>query len=332
MKCLVTGAAGFIGSHLVDYLLLEGHSVLGIDNFSSGSMTNLEIAMKNPLFEFKELDISSISQTKKIVGEYDYVFHLAALAEIVPSIQNPNAYFESNVIGTYNTCQLARELSVKKFVYAASSSCYGIPDYYPTHETAQSGPQYPYALTKYLGEQIVMHWSKVYRVPAISLRLFNVYGPRARTSGSYGAVMGVFLAQMLAGVPLTIVGDGQQKRDFTFVSDVINAFYAAAISNIRQDIFNVGSGNPRKVIDLAKMISDKELVFVPKRPGEPDQTFADISKIQKHIGWKPLIDLEQGIARILESSAEWANAPVWTPEKISKATSDWFKYLSVNDD
>lgn len=332
MKCLVTGAAGFIGSHLVDYLLVEGHSVLGIDNFSSGSMKNLEIAMKSPLFEFTELDISSISQTKKIAGEYDYVFHLAALAEIVPSIQNPNAYFESNVIGTYNICQLARELSIKKFVYAASSSCYGIPDYYPTPETAQSGPQYPYALTKYLGEQIVMHWSKVYRVPAISLRLFNVYGPRARTSGSYGAVMGVFLAQMLAGVPLTIVGDGQQRRDFTFVSDVINAFYAAAISNIRQDIFNVGSGNSRKVIDLAKMISDKELVFVPKRPGEPDQTFADISKIQKHIGWKPLIDLEQGIARILESSAEWANAPVWTPEKISRATSDWFKYLSVNDD
>jgi len=332
MKCLVTGAAGFIGSHLVDYLLLEGHSVLGIDNLSSGSMKNLEIAMENPLFEFKEVDISSTSQTKKIAGEYDYVFHLAALAEIVPSIQNPNAYFESNVIGTYNTCQLARELSIKKFVYAASSSCYGIPDYYPTPETAQSGPQYPYALTKYLGEQIVMHWSKVYRVPAISLRLFNVYGPRARTSGSYGAVMGVFLAQMLAGVPLTIVGDGQQKRDFTFVSDVINAFYAAAISNIRQDIFNVGSGNPRKVIDLAKMISDKELVFVPKRPGEPDQTFADISKIQSHMGWKPLIKLEQGIARILESSAEWVNAPVWTPEKISRATSDWFKYLSVNDD
>jgi UDP-glucose 4-epimerase len=203
--------------------------VLGIDNLSSGNLRNLEGAMKNVRFSLKQVELSKQDDLNQISGEFDFIFHLAALAEIVPSIQEPTRYFESNVVGTYNICQKARELNIKKIVYAASSSCYGIPDHYPTQESAEVKPQYPYALTKFLGEKILLHWNQVYKILAISLRLFNVYGPRARTSGSYGAVMGVFLAQMMANKPLTIVGDGEQLRDFTYVRDVVSAFYCAAI-------------------------------------------------------------------------------------------------------
>lgn len=330
MNCLVTGSAGFIGSHLTDYLLLQGHEVLGVDNLVSGNRKNLEKAFANQKFTFKEIDLSDAQQVNEISGEFDLLFHLAALAEIVPSIQNPKGYFDANVTGTFNICQHSRHLNVKKLIYAASSSCYGIPEHYPTTEDSALRPQYPYALTKLLGEQIVMHWHKVYGIPALSLRLFNVYGPRARTSGTYGAVLGVFLAQKFANEPLTIVGDGQQKRDFTFVDDVVRAFYLAAISQLDGKIYNVGSGNPRKVIELANMISDDEIYFIPKRPGEPDVTFADISRIREDLGWEPLFSLEEGLIRVLESSSDWKNAPVWTPEKIALATSDWFRFLGEN--
>jgi len=332
MRSLVTGAAGFIGSHLTDFLLAKGHEVLGIDNLSSGNLRNLEGAMKNSRFSLKHVEISKQDDLHQIRGEFDFIFHLAALAEIVPSIQEPTRYFESNVVGTYNICQKARDLNIKKIVYAASSSCYGIPHQYPTQESAEVKPQYPYALTKFLGEKIVLHWNQVYKIPAISLRLFNVYGPRARTSGSYGAVMGVFIAQMMANKPLTIVGDGEQLRDFTYVMDVVSAFYCAAISYKKNEIYNVGSGKPRKVKDLANLISEGEHVYLPKRPGEPEQTFADISKISQELDWKPAFSLEQGLSMVLESKTDWKNAPVWTPDKIAEATSEWFKYLGSTND
>jgi len=332
MRSLVTGAAGFIGSHLTDFLLAKGHQVLGIDNLSSGNLRNLEGAMKNPAFSLKHVDISKQDDLDQIRGDFDLIFHLAALAEIVPSIQEPTRYFESNVVGTYNICQKARDLNIKKIVYAASSSCYGIPHQYPTKESAEAKQQYPYALTKFLGERIVLHWNQVYKIPAISLRLFNVYGPRARTSGSYGAVMGVFLAQMMANKPLTIVGDGEQLRDFTYVTDVVSAFYCAAISDKNNEIYNVGSGEPRKVKDLANLISEGEHIYLPKRPGEPEQTFADISKIRQELDWKPAFSLEQGLSIVLESKTDWKNAPVWTPDKIAEATSEWFKYLGSTND
>jgi UDP-glucose 4-epimerase len=319
-------------SLVTEFLLARGHRVLGIDNFSSGSSKNLDSSIKNPNFSLNEIDVSKAEEVGALSGTFDFVFHLAALAEIVPSIQNPTSYFESNVIGTFNICQKARELSVKKFIYSASSSCYGIPSQFPTSETALLDPQYPYALTKHLGEQIVLHWQKVYQLPAVSLRLFNVYGPRARTSGSYGAVMGVFIAQMLANMPLTIVGDGEQTRDFTFISDVVSAIYAAANTGKIGAIYNVGSGIPRKVNELAKLIGNNNSVFVPKRPGEPEQTFADISKTCQELNWQPKISLEEGVSIVLESKSHWENAPVWTPEGIVDATSAWFKYLGSKSD
>lgn len=223
--------------------------------------------------------------------------------------------------------EAARQAGVKRFVYAASSSCYGIPDLYPTPETAPVRPQYPYALSKYLGEEMVRHWAQVYHLPAVSLRFFNVYGPRARTSGTYGAVFGVFLAQKLNGLPYTVVGDGTQTRDFTFVSDVAAACLAAAASDVVGEVLNVGSGHTYSINRLVELLGGP-VTHIPKRPGEPDCTFADISKIRRMLGWEPRVSFEDGVAAMLQHIESWRNAPAWTPETIAAATREWFQYLS----
>jgi UDP-glucose 4-epimerase len=324
MKVVVTGGSGFIGSHVVDLLLGKGHDVTVIDNHSTGRAANLaHVADKVLLIED---DLARPGSWESAFAGADWVVHLAALADIVPSIQNPTGYFQANVDGTFNVLQAARAAGVKRLVYAASSSCYGIPDQYPTPEAAPMRPQYPYALTKLLGEQLVMHWAQVYGLPALSLRFFNVYGPRSRTSGTYGAVFGVFLAQKLAGKPYTIVGDGTQTRDFTYVTDVAEAVLAALQSDVTGEIFNVGSGATVSVNRLVDLLGG-ERVFIPKRPGEPETTFADISRITAHLGWKPRISIERGVAEILRHIDYWREAPVWDPNSIAEATSDWFKYL-----
>lgn len=324
MKSLVTGGAGFIGSHLVDLLLANNIEVTVIDNFSTGRPLNLN-HVKDKV-ELIEADIGSSGDWISKFKNIDYVFHLAALADIVPSIQNPESYFKSNVNGTFNVLQAARHASVKRFVYAASSSCYGIPDNYPTREDSAILPQYPYALTKRMGEELVSHWAEVYKLPAVSLRFFNVYGPRSRTSGTYGAVFGVFLAQKLAGKPYTVVGDGNQTRDFTYVTDVASAIFAAAQSNKIGEIYNVGSGATVSVNRIVELLGGQK-VHIPKRPGEPDSTYADINKIKKDLNWSPKISIEEGVAELLKHIDYWKEAPVWTPEKIQEATSDWFKFL-----
>lgn len=327
MKSLVTGGAGFIGSHLVDALLAMGHEVVVLDNFSTGRPENLE-HVKN-MVQLIECDISVPGEWMRHLGNVDWVFHLAALADIVPSIQQPEPYFRANVVGTSNLLQASVTASIRRFVYAASSSCYGIPDHYPTPETAEIRPQYPYALTKRLGEEMVMHWAQVYKLPAISTRFFNVYGTRSRTSGTYGAVFGVFLAQKLAGKPFTVVGDGCQTRDFTYVTDVVRALIAAASSEHVGSIYNIGSGNSVSVNRLVELLGG-EKVNIPKRPGEPDCTFADIGKITRDLGWAPTVSIEEGVSEVLKNIDYWRNAPVWTPESIATATTDWFRYLGAN--
>ncbi|EMN47124.1 3-beta hydroxysteroid dehydrogenase/isomerase family protein [Leptospira interrogans str. L1207] len=324
MKALVTGGAGFIGSHLVDLLLENQFEVTVLDNFSAGRAFNLNHVKEK--IDLVECDLSIQEDWIKKFQSVDYVFHLAALADIVPSIQNPEGYFQSNVTGTLNVLQASRHYGVKRFVYAASSSCYGIPELYPTPETSPILPQYPYALTKRMGEELVMHWAQVYKFPALSLRFFNVYGPRSRTSGTYGAVFGVFLAQKLAGKPFTVVGDGKQTRDFTYVRDVVEAVFAAAQSDKVGEIYNVGSGATISVNRIVELLKG-EVTYIPKRPGEPDSTFADIAKIKKDLKWSPKISIETGIGELLKNIDYWREAPVWTPDKIEKATSDWFKYL-----
>ena len=324
-KVLITGGAGFIGSNLVDSLLKENVSLVILDNYSTGRIQNLEHIKKD--IEIIECDISIKSDWTQKFKDVDCVFHLAALADIVPSIENPTNYFNSNVTGTFNVLQACTENDVKRFIYSASSSCYGIPDKYPTPEISKIKPQYPYALTKYLGEELVLHWCKVYNLSSLSLRFFNVYGPRSRTSGTYGAVFGVFLAQKLANKPFTVVGDGEQTRDFTFVSDIVDALICAAKSNIKGEVINIGSGNTYSVNKLVELLKG-EKIYIPKRPGEPDCTWADISKVKKLLKWEPQIKFEKGIKIILDNIEYWKEAPVWDEQSIAKATKNWFKYLS----
>ncbi|MFC1767457.1 SDR family oxidoreductase [Candidatus Margulisiibacteriota bacterium] len=328
-KAVVTGGAGFIGSHLTEALLKKGLQVVVIDNLSTGRTQNLKDFASDPGLTVVKADINDVAKIKDHFKDAEYVYHVAALADIVPSMVDPLKYHHSNVDGTVNILEIVREVcpKVKKFVYVASSSCYGIPDKCPTPETAEIRPEYPYALTKYLGEQIVLHWAKIYKLPAVSLRFFNVYGPRSRTSGTYGAVFGVFLAQKLANKPFTVVGDGTQTRDFTFVTDVVSALMTAAESGIVGDVFNVGSGNTYSVNRLVELLGGK-ITYIPKRPGEPDCTFADISKITKSLNWQPKVSFEEGVKILLNNIDYWREAPVWTPETIKDATKDWFKYLS----
>jgi UDP-glucose 4-epimerase len=325
MKAIVTGGAGFIGSHLVDLLLGENIAVTVLDNFSTGRPENLDHVRDQ--IELVKCDFGIPGEWIKLFNNADWVFHLAALADIVPSIQKPEAYFRANVDGTFNVLQASKAAGAKRFIYIASSSCYGIPDKYPTPENAGIRPQYPYALTKRMGEELVMHWAQVYKFPALSLRFFNVYGPRSRTSGTYGAVFGVFLGQKLAGKPYTVVGDGKQTRDFTYVTDIAQAILASAKSDRISQIYNVGSGATVSVNRLVELLGG-ERVHIPKRPGEPETTFADISKIRSELGWEPQISIEEGVDEILKHIDYWRDAPVWTPDSIADATEDWFRYLS----
>lgn len=332
MYDLVTGGGGFIGSHLVDRLLQQGRRVRVYDSFVVGRRSNLAQHQENPNLEIIEADVADHRAVNAACDGAERVFHLAARADIVPSIQEPEAYFRANVDGTFSVLEGSRKHGIKRLVYVASSSGYGIPEHYPTPETAPTDCRYPYALTKNLGEQLVMHWASLYKLPAVSVRFFNVYGPRARTSGTYGAVFGVFLAQLLARKPLTIVGDGEQTRDFTFVSDVVDALVTVAESNKIGQIYNVGSGKPVSVNELVRLLGSPETVHIPKRPGEPDCTWADISKIRKELNWEPKVSIADGVKVMMDNIDYWRDAPVWTESRIAEATSDWFRYLGKTPD
>jgi len=322
----VTGGAGFIGSHLVDRLLRDGHDVVVIDSLISGRQDNLIQHKNNKRFQFHQLDVTETEAIKTHIRDVDWVFHLAALADIVPSIKQPLHYHKSNVDGTVSVLEAARSCDIKKFVYAASSSCYGIADQLPTTEDAPIRPEYPYALTKFVGEQYVMHWNNLYKLPCISLRLFNVFGPRSRTTGAYGAVFGVFLKQKITGRPFTVVGDGTQTRDFTFVNDVVDAFVRSAESKIEGEIFNVGSGGTYSINHLVELLGGEKL-HIPKRPGEPDCTFADMRKISQFLGWHPSVSFKEGVKDMIDNIDMWQSAPLWDEKSIEKATEDWFIYL-----
>ncbi len=325
MKSIITGGAGFIGSHLVEKLVNQGHKVLVIDNLTTGKQNNLKRVLNKIRIEKK--DIRNFKSINKLFKGVDNVFHLAALADIVPSIENPQNYFTTNVNGTFNVLKASLENKVKRFIYSASSSCYGIPKKYPTSENEKISTKYPYALTKRLGEELVLHFADVYKLNATSLRFFNVYGKRSRTSGTYGAVFGVFLAQKIAKKPFTVVGNGMQKRDFTHVSDITDAVIkVSSKKNLKNKIYNVGSGKTVSINRIVELLGGKK-IYIPKRPGEPEITFADIRRIKKDIKWKPLISIEEGVDDLKKSINDWKSAPVWTPQKIKKQTKKWFQYL-----
>lgn len=331
-RALVTGGAGFIGSHLVQRLVDHGHTVTVLDNFSTGRSENLGPLTNSPRISVCQADVADSTAIAPLFRDIEWVFHLAGLADIVPSIRKPVDYHRSNVAGTLAVLEAARAAKVQRFIYTASSSCYGIADELPTPETAPTRPMYPYALTKLVGEQYVLHWDQVYGLPCVSLRLFNVFGPRSRTSGAYGAVFGVFLAQKLASKPFTVVGDGTQTRDFTFVTDVVSALVQSAESDVRGEVLNVGSGDTYSINRLVELLGG-EVVNLPKRPGEPPCTFADTSKIRRLLGWAPTVTFEDGVRVMLQHVEDWRSAPVWDKSSISDATEDWFRYLgeSAND-
>jgi len=322
---VVTGGAGFIGSHMVDLLIERGFAVRAIDNLVGGRRENLAQHAGNPQHVLEERDIRSYQPDDPLFRGAKYVFHFAGIGDIVPSIERPMEYMSANVQGTVHMLECARRAGVEKFIYAASSSCYGLASV-PTREDHPIAPQYPYALSKYLGELAAFHWHRVYKLPVNSIRTFNAYGTRSRTSGAYGAVFGVFLRQKLAGKPYTVVGDGTQKRDFLYVTDVATAFLAAAETRHTGRYWNLGAGNPQSVNRLVELLGG-EKIHIPKRPGEPDCTWADISRISAELGWRPEVSFEDGVAKIVADIDYWRNAPLWDPESIAKATKSWFELL-----
>jgi len=324
---VVTGGAGFIGSHMVDLLLERGFRVHVIDNMVGGRAANLAAHRHTPDLIVDERDVRALAPHDTLFSGASCVFHFAGIGDIVLSIERPMEYMGANVQGTVHSLEAARHAGVGKFVYAASSSCYGLAAV-PTREDHPIAPQYPYALSKYLGEMATFHWHRVYRLPVNSIRIFNAYGPRARTSGAYGGVLGVFLRQKLAGKPFTVVGDGTQKRDFLYVTDVTAAFLQAAQTERVGEAYNLGASRPQSVNRLVELLGDGEVVYLPKRPGEPDCTWADIGKIRRELGWAPTVSFEEGVSRVLAEIDSWRDAPLWEPDSIARATKVWFELLA----
>ena len=290
----MTGGAGFIGSHLVDLLITEGFDVVVVDNLSTGNPTNL-----NPRAKFENLDIRDQHSVARTVESAEYVFHTAALARIQPSFDDPITHNDVNVTGTLNCVMaLAKNTRLKKFVVSSSSSCYGNTRILPTPETAPINCLSPYALQKFTAEQHSFILGRRWDIPVLSLRYFNVYGPRsfdvANSSNAYSSVVGIFHHQNTSNQPLTIVGDGTQTRDLIHVSDVAQANLSAALSDSSDEAFNVGSGVSTSIKHLAGMF-DQTIVHMPERPGESQDTLADISKIRNATGWRPLIPLTDGL-------------------------------------
>ena len=315
MISLVTGGAGFIGSHLVEKLVQLKHRVIILDNLSTGRLSNLD-KVKNKV-KFIKVDLSTNKKLDKYFKKVDWVFHLAGVADVMSSMTNPVRFFNFNVNGTLNVLEASKKAKIKRLIYASSAGCYGIPDQHPTNEKAKVDPQSPYALTKLLGEQLTMRWAKIYKMPNISLRFFNVYGPRSSPKGAYGSVFNIFLAQKLAGKPLTIVGDGTQTRDFIHVFDLVDAIIQSAKAGKNNEIYNVASGKETIINTIAKRIS-KNQVRVGKRYGETNRSLGDIKKIKSQLKWSPKISINKGINMLLKNIIYWKNAKIYTLQNKKK--------------
>jgi len=294
-KIIVTGGAGFIGSHLVDALIKKGHDVLVLDNLSTGKREYI-----NPQAKFFEVDLRDFNKIRPLFDDVDFVFHEAALPRIPLSIEKPKETNDINIGGTINVLVAAKEAGVKKFIYASSSSALGGNAKLPMRENDVCQPLNPYALQKYVGELYCKIFSDIYKLPTVSLRYFNVYGPRQPREGSYVPVIGIFLTQKKQGKPLTITGDGEQTRDFTEISDVVRANILAMESNKvgRGEVINIGAGKNYSINEIAKMIGG-EITSIPLPPGEMRDTLADISRAKELLGWEPRVSLEEGIKKLL---------------------------------
>ena len=296
MKCLVTGGAGFIGSNLVDFLIEHGHEVIVIDNEYSDVHENFYYNDKAKNYN---LDIRDYENTRPLYDGVDYVFHVAAEARIQPAIQNPIEAVSINSVGTCTVLQCAREAGVKRVMYSSTSSGYGLVNDIPNVETQPDDCLNPYSVSKVNGEKLCSMYTKLFGLPTIIFRYFNVYGERQPLKGQYAPVIGIFLRQRRDGEPLTIVGDGEQRRDFTHVSDVVQANFKAATKEVSEEcfgqVYNVGCGKNYSVNEIASMISDNS-VNIPPRIGESRVTLANNNKLYETFGWKPYMKLEEWIA------------------------------------
>lgn len=294
MKALVTGGAGFIGSNLVDKLIDFGWEVIVIDN---------ESAECNEKFYWNDkaknyfVDICDYENTRNLYDGVDYVFHLAAESRLQPAIKNPILAVTKNAVGTCTVLQCAREAGVKKVIYSSTSSAYGL-NKYPNYETDPNDCLNPYSVSKVAGEDLCALYTKLYGLKTIILRYFNVYGERSPTTGQYAPVIGIFLRQRDAGEPLTIVGDGEQRRDFVHVKDVANANLMAALANLEDEyygqVYNIGNGENISILEIAQMISDN-YIHIPPREGEAKTTLANIDKAKNTFGWNPKLNVKQWI-------------------------------------
>lgn len=294
MAVLVTGGAGFIGSHIVDELMTTGHDVTVLDDLSQGNIKNIERWRNHPKMEFVRGTIADFDLVKRVCDHKDAVFHLAAMSRIQPSITDPLLTWQQNVIGTAHVLEASRLAGVKRFVYSASSSAYGLANTPPLREDMKTDCLNPYSLSKKLGEEMADLYHRLYGMSTIALRYFNVYGPRHPEEGAYSTVIAIFRRQKRLGQPMTIVGDGTQRRDFTFVSDVVRANMMAMMARDVNGVFNVGTGQNYSVLEIAQMLGG-EYTFIPPRLGEAKETRADFAKIQANLGWSPTISFEQGM-------------------------------------
>jgi len=297
MRVLVTGGAGFIGSNLVDKLISDGHEVIVFDDLSTGREENINSKAKLFRFDISKEEFFDIPIMEDIMTGVDVVFHMACLARVQPSIENPLLYHDKNVNGLVNMLEACRKYDVKRFIFSSSSSVYGDAEEVPTSENCKLNPMSPYAIHKLIGEQYCKLYSELYNIETVSLRYFNVYGDRQPTEGAYCLVMGIFAGQMLKGAPMTIRGDGEQRRDFTYVGDVVDANIKCMDYplELNGDVFNIGNGNNLSVSDIADLMGGSRMHVEPVI--EPRETLANYDKANKVLGWSPKGNLKKWIPK-----------------------------------
>ncbi|MBU4274587.1 SDR family oxidoreductase [Patescibacteria group bacterium] len=297
MKCLITGGAGFIGGHLVDKLIEQNHKVVVIDNLSTGKKENL-----NPKADFYQLDICDFEKIQSLFGDIDYIFHLAAIPRVPISVEDPVGTSRVNILGTINVFKAAIDAGVKRIVFASSSSVYGDQEKLPLKESMVPNPLSPYALQKLAGEQFAKLFVRLYKVPIVCLRYFNVYGPRIDFDSDYSLVLGKFLRLRSQNKPLTIYDDGEQTRGFCYIDDIIEANIKAMESDKvgGGEIINIGSNKSHSINYLSKLIGG-EVKYLPPRIGDVRHTQADITLAKNLFGWEPKIDFKDGI----ELTKQW---------------------------
>jgi nucleoside-diphosphate-sugar epimerase len=306
---LVTGVAGFIGSHLADELLDRGYSVRGVDNFVTGSENNLSVLDGDPDFEFVESDIRDVETLRSQMDGVDSVFHQAAVPSVPRSVEDPVTTTDANCTGTATVLDGARKTDVETVVVASSSSVYGSSDELPKQETMTPSPESPYALSKYYTEQLAVQSSDLYDIDTVALRYFNVFGPRQDPEGEYAAVIPKFIQLMLDGQQPVIYGDGEQSRDFTYIDNVVQANILAAESDVTGEVFNVACGDRYTVNELVQYINDNlgtdiDPIYDDPRPGDVKHSMADISKAEELLGYEPEVQFEEGLKRTISAFEE----------------------------